>query len=209
MSVPKTGPRSTRAASKHSRQREREVLDAAIAVFSEKSYAAASVADVADRVGMLKGSLYYYVESKEDLLMRIMRQAHGEATEIVATVGELDLSASERLEEFIRRYVRWQIANAPQVGLYFGEWRSLTGQRREEVREQRKIFERFVSGLIADIHDEQPHLRQTDPHLLVFYVLTAINSVWAWYRPHGKQSPATIAEGYAQLVLTTVATFPN
>src|SRR4051812_25001793 len=50
------------------RNREAEVIDAAVEVFFEKGYSAASIQDVADRVGVLKGSLYYYIDSKEDLL---------------------------------------------------------------------------------------------------------------------------------------------
>ena len=49
-------------------QRWREIVDAAAAVFQRKGYEAASTADVADAVGMLKGSLYYYINSKEELL---------------------------------------------------------------------------------------------------------------------------------------------
>ena len=56
--------------------REQQILDAAAVVFYEKGYAAASIQDVADAVGILKGSLYYYIDSKEDLLFEILRDAH-------------------------------------------------------------------------------------------------------------------------------------
>ena len=44
--------------------READVIDAAIEVFYQRGYAAATIQDVADKVGVLKGSLYYYIDSK-------------------------------------------------------------------------------------------------------------------------------------------------
>jgi AcrR family transcriptional regulator len=52
-------------------RRYREVLDAAAAVFAEKSYAGASTRDIAERLGVRQASLYYYFPSKEAALAAI------------------------------------------------------------------------------------------------------------------------------------------
>ncbi len=51
-----------------------EVVAAAARVFRAKGYHAASLEDVADEVGMLKGSLYNYIASKEELLFSVVRE---------------------------------------------------------------------------------------------------------------------------------------
>ncbi len=48
------------------KRRDQEVIDAAAKVFYERGFADASVQDVADELGILKGSLYHYIETKED-----------------------------------------------------------------------------------------------------------------------------------------------
>src|SRR4030088_551773 len=55
-------------------RRREEVLDAAALVFYQKGYDAATTEDIAGRLDMLKGSLYYYVESKDQLLFEIVRR---------------------------------------------------------------------------------------------------------------------------------------
>src|SRR5579883_2556775 len=60
-----------------------EVIDAASEVFREKGYLAATLQDIAGRLGMLKGSLYYYIDSKEDLLYEILRRAHLQGLEYI------------------------------------------------------------------------------------------------------------------------------
>jgi AcrR family transcriptional regulator len=52
-----------------------ELLEAATAVFLEQGYRRTQVADVAARMGLAKGSVYTYVESKEALLDCVLRHA--------------------------------------------------------------------------------------------------------------------------------------
>lgn len=52
-----------------------EVLDAALALFVEKGFAATRVEDVARRAGLSKGTIYLYFPSKEALLEGLVRRA--------------------------------------------------------------------------------------------------------------------------------------
>ena len=74
--------------------RLREIYDAAARVFSEKGYDGASIQDVADAVGILKGSLYYYIDTKQDLLFGIIDEVHRDTLrsleEWVAVDGDAD-----------------------------------------------------------------------------------------------------------------------
>ena len=48
------------------------IIEAAARMFDAKGYSATSTQDIANEVGLLKGSIYYYINSKEDLLFRII-----------------------------------------------------------------------------------------------------------------------------------------
>jgi len=64
--------------------RRRQIVDAAVEVFLEKSFHAATVGDVAARVGISQGAMYTYVRSKDDILYMICEEAvdaHSEAVE--------------------------------------------------------------------------------------------------------------------------------
>src|ERR1700761_3203397 len=84
------------------RRRDREVLKAATTVFYRRGYADATVQDVADAVGMLKGSLYYYIKSKEELLYRLATEVHDGVDALMSEVMALEgLSSLERIQEFV------------------------------------------------------------------------------------------------------------
>lgn len=54
--------------------RPQELLDAALALFVEKGFAATRIEEVADRAGVSKGTLYLYYPSKEELLKAVIRE---------------------------------------------------------------------------------------------------------------------------------------
>ncbi len=72
-------------------ERRGEILTAALAVFAELGYRQATLNDVADRVGVTKGCLYHYFESKEQLLVALLRERVASAVraeeELVTTAG--------------------------------------------------------------------------------------------------------------------------
>src|SRR5438034_10069630 len=101
------------------RNRKVDVTDAAIDVFWRKGYSAASVQDVADSVGVLKGSLYYYIDSKEELLYRIIEDVHEQSRKILDAVVKLDASPIEQLHIYIKRHVEWYLDNVAEATGYF------------------------------------------------------------------------------------------
>jgi len=63
-----------------------EIIAAAAKVFQTKGYHAATVQDIADAVGILKGSLYHYIKMKEDLLFWLLEAVHGDVEVILEDV---------------------------------------------------------------------------------------------------------------------------
>src|SRR6266496_3647760 len=83
------------------RRRRGEVLDAAVRVFHAKGYDATSIQDIADEVGILKGSIYYYITSKEDVLFEILDEVHRAAFNAVVEAIEIDGDALQKLHAFV------------------------------------------------------------------------------------------------------------
>ena len=59
---------------KKSTEKFMKIVDAAAKIFREKGYKEATLEDIADEVGILKGSLYYYIDKKEDLLYAVVER---------------------------------------------------------------------------------------------------------------------------------------
>jgi DNA-binding NarL/FixJ family response regulator len=77
-------------------ERKEELLDVAARLFHERGYDGSSIQDIADAMGMLKGSLYYYFSSKEALLEELVDLAGGEIREAVEPAAAGDALARLR-----------------------------------------------------------------------------------------------------------------
>jgi len=191
------------------RNREADVLDAAIEVFYTRGYDAATIQDVADKVGVLKGSLYYYIDSKEDLLHRILTESYEQSRVLLAEADALDAPPLERLRHYFQAYVLWYLRNVERVSIYFNDWKSLTGARRTEVLEQRAVYERFIADHIDEAKRDGTVSEAVETKYAVFFLLGAVNGVPTWYRRKGPDSPEHIAEAYADLVIATLSGMPS
>lgn len=123
-------------------RRFRELLEAATAVFLEQGYRRTQMADVASRLGVAKGTLYLYVESKEALFDAVL--AHADGTGEVGLPAQLPLPtppAGATLEMVRKRVER----NAALPRLLAALERSRVGDLRAEL----EGIVRELYGLLA------------------------------------------------------------
>jgi AcrR family transcriptional regulator len=187
------------------KRRDREVVDAAAQIFYERGYADASVQDVADALGILKGSLYHYIETKEDLLFRILEELHDDVQEILEEVAAVDgLGPLERLSLYVRRQVEFNLENLPRVAVYYNDVDRLSPGRRAEILGRRKLHERFVSDLIRLAQERGDAAADLDAKLLGNFIHGAFIWTYQWARPTGRVSREKIAKTCAAFVINGV-----
>ena len=186
------------------RNRDAEIVEAAIQVFYAKGFAASTMQDVADAVGVLKGSLYHYISSKEDLLFRILQESHVQARALMDEVSAADLSALDKLRLYLERMYLWYMANVERVSVYLNQQHHLTGANAAEMRLQAREFEQFLRELLAEARGSGAINSQVDLKLAAFFMLGALNSVPRWYRPSGAYTPERIAAEFAAMSLRVV-----
>ncbi len=211
-SAPKPPRRKAAAATTRRRRptdespdREAEILKASAEVFREKGFAATTTQDIAERVGMLKGSLYYYIDSKEDLLYRIARNVYAELKREQDLAVAADASPLERLRAFIRTHVLHTTSHLAESAAFYGDFRSFTGERRTEIIGWRDDYEAAFRGIIRAGQVDGSIGRNVDVKLVSLGVIGMMNSVHVWYQPGGRRSPRQIADALAEMVIHGLA----
>jgi AcrR family transcriptional regulator len=85
--------------------RPQEILEAALAVFAEKGFAAARMDDIASRAGVSKGTIYLYFKSKEAVFKALLRETVGARIgEITSIVHSHEGPASKLLAMALRNF---------------------------------------------------------------------------------------------------------
>lgn len=205
------GERAAAPARAKSKKREREIIDTAAEIFHRQGYADTSVQDVADAVGILKGSLYYYIDSKEDLLFQVLVEVHEDAKGIIDDVGALDAPPLEKLHEYVRRHIEYNTNNLSKIAVYYHDFGLLTADRRKEIVKQRSMYEDFVVSLIVAAQERGEVDATLDPRIVANAVFGTVNWIYTWYRPGGPAGPEYLGRLYAELVVNgiTGATMPE
>ena len=183
------------------RRRDGEVLEAAADIFYERGYATATVQDVADSLGMLKGSLYYYIDSKEDLLYRLLVEIHDGVDEVLTGVEAVEgLSAIEQLELYVKRTVEYNARNLKKISVYYHDVDQLTGDRRKEILARRRTHEDHVTALIRQAQLDGDAVATLDAKLLSNCVFATVIWMYRWYRPGRGTSAEELSETCSQFV---------
>jgi AcrR family transcriptional regulator len=204
-----TAAKAPKRLAKDRNKSEERVFRAASEIFWRKGFTATTMQDIADKLGVLKGSLYYYIDTKEDLLWWIVEDVHAEWSTILEESHALEAEPIERIRVFIVRHITWYLTNLKQVSVFFHDWRDLTGARYRQVRERRRAYEQVIRDLFAQAQAAGDISPDLDLAYAARYVLAAVNAVPNWYRPSGSDSIENIAEAYADMTVGLLTGTPN
>jgi AcrR family transcriptional regulator len=193
--VPARGRRRQR----RSAEREKAIRAAALRIFRQKGYHAASMQNIADAVGLYKGSLYYYVSSKEELLVRLFE---GRAEQVLGEIRAASGTGTrtEQLRAMVRAYVLGVLRNLDSVRVYLREEHVLPPAALRQVQSEQRDMRALFEGVIGDGMREGTFVG-TDPELAALALLGMCTWVHRWYRPRGRLAETAIAEDFADRVV--------
>jgi AcrR family transcriptional regulator len=174
------------------RRRSAEILEAAVRVFYKRGYSGATVQNIADELGILKGSLYYYIDTKEDLLFQLIEEVHTQVQRILDEVQAEDgLEPLRRLELYVRRQVEYNIDNFERITVYYHDLDRLTGCRLRYVESARQLHDNYVASLITEAQKEGKANESYDARMMAGCVFGTI--IWSYQWAHGASTSAACA----------------
>jgi AcrR family transcriptional regulator len=186
---------------KKTHRRREEVLAAIAQIFYTKGYDAASIQDIADEVGILKGSLYYYISSKEDVLFELIQSYHDATREYFEDIVRSTDSVVVKLRRFIETETAHTARNLVKSSLFYTEWKSLSDERQGIIIAQRDRHDKFVQECINDGQGKGIFRTNLNPKIASLGILGMVNSVYRWYKPDGDSSAEEVGQSFADLVL--------
>jgi TetR/AcrR family transcriptional regulator, cholesterol catabolism regulator len=194
--------RRQEATRKPGNERWAELLQVAAKTFASKGYSATTLQGIADELGMLKGSLYYYIRTKEDLLFELVRAVLVLAEERLSERVPDDGPVIDRLEVLVREHVIFLIEHLTETTVYLHEADQLTEDRRAGLPVHG--FVARLEGLVAEGQADGTIRADVDPRMAALSILGSANWVYRWYRPGGDLAPEEIATEIARMCRKSV-----
>lgn len=186
--------------------RTKEIIAAAAKLFKEKGYHATTIQDVADEVGMLKGSLYYHIKSKEELLYLVTKEPIRELIERQKKLMESDLAPQQKIVEFVRSHLKAFDANYPHMFVFLQEKASLSKPVQAEVAGNDFRYEALLEAILQQGVDGEHFRQELDLKMMAFSILGMCNWMFKWYYKGGRLTIDKIAHQMAEIVLNGITT---
>jgi AcrR family transcriptional regulator len=191
---------------KISPSKEQEIIAVAARLFKEKGYRATTLEDIAAAVGMLKGSLYYYIRSKEELLYLVVRdpirQAYAKLEEIVTS----DAPVTTKIARAIANHMTLFHQHYPHIAVYLHDFHHLMQQLQKNAIETPKHYQRLWATMLQQGVDTGELRDDLNVKVTGYAILGMCNWIYRWYNPHGTLSAEEIAEVFTKLVLEGLTT---
>lgn len=166
-----------------SKTKKQIVFEAAAELFMEKGYLAASMRELAERVGLEQASsLYNHLKSKEEVLRKICLE---NADKFIAGITAIEQSVTapiEQLKALIHLHISIATEDPTSVTVFNDEWRHLSEPYLSNFLSKRKDYEnRFKTIIEAGIQNGS--FKKVNANIALYTILTSIRWIHYWYKP--------------------------
>src|SRR3954449_2852157 len=178
--------------------RRAELTRAAARLFARQGYHGTSVGDLAEALGLQKGSLYTHIDSKADLLWDVACEG-AEAFHAALDAIPEDGPVLERIQAALRAHLRVVSEQHDIATVFVREWRYLEGDRLEQFVAERRRYEERIRALFREGREHGELRTDLDDGTAALLALSAANWASTWVRP-GSDTDA-LADRFTGLLL--------
>ena len=179
-----------------------EIIEAAASVFAEKGFYGASMQDIADKLGMNKSSLYYYVKAKEDLVKGLVEGVLQDILKEAEGIMNTGFSPASKLRRIIEAHLRHFLAHRSAFAVFLHENPALLDRfSQADVQSVMSAYDKLLVTLIEEGQENGDFRKNLDPKIVVLGIFGMCNYTSKWYHPDGEVSSAELARIFSDLTL--------
>ena len=186
-------------------ERWAELLDVAAKTFATRGYDATSLQDIADALGILKGSIYYYIKTKGDLLAHLLRNAHEKGIRNIQPIADGPGDPLSRLAAMIRVHTHYVCTDRDRTAVFLHERKRLTPEQRAEYLGDEHAYRRYFEQVLQQGQDAGLIREDLNPKLAALCLLGSLNSIYQWYKPSATFSVDAIGDTFVTSWLSGVS----
>ena len=178
--------------------RKSHIIETGICLFAEKGYYATTLDEIAQRIGVTKAALYYYVKSKEEILREINKRNKARMEKPVR-LSKSNLTPRDKLHKLVRYYVSFSAESAEEANILFNQTNSLPKKMRLEITRKKKEVERALQHILKE-GVQQGCFDIKNLRITSFAILGLCNWTYHWYHPDGELTPKQIADIFIDFI---------
>jgi AcrR family transcriptional regulator len=198
---------ATRPESRRRAVSQEVLLVVAADLFADRGYAATTVRDIAEAAGILSGSLYHHIDSKESIVDAILSRFIARSLADYEAVIAEGKGPKETFEELVRTSLESMVEGRAAILVYQNEARLLAARPRfSYLAEAQRKFEEIWTAVLEEGVESGEFRASIDPKLVYRLVRDTVWTAPRWYRPGGPLKPEKIIAQYLPVLVAGVST---
>jgi AcrR family transcriptional regulator len=176
------------------------IIREAAALFRKSGFRAASMRELADKLGVEAASLYNHIDSKNDLLQAICIRTGQEFIRMQQRIIAGGGPAHEILEQITRAHIRLMLSGYDEVYVANHEWKHLPEPALGQFLSLRRQYEKQLAEVIES-GIKTKDLLPVQPQIAVLTILSALRGIEFWHRNKKNISPQQLEDEMVKLLL--------
>lgn len=177
------------------------IMNAAIHLFGSQGYNGTSMRDIASAVGVLPGSLYAHIRSKDMLLADIVADGMRRFRQAVEPIAHSGDSEIDRLRHMIVAHADVIADNPERAHVVFHQWRFLKTEQHEHAAARLRAYEDLFVTLVREGMADGKLRSDLNVRITMLSMLGALNSIPEWFSSQGTLSMTDISNVVADTLL--------
>jgi AcrR family transcriptional regulator len=186
-----------------------QIVEQAERLFAEQGYAATSLQDIADAVGLTRPALYHYFRRKDDILAGLVNEiVVGAAAEVARIAEHRDRSATGRLRDIVRLMVRCQGERSELFRIVLRSEAAFPELAAGGCAANYRAILRSITWVVAQ-GKARGEFRRMTPTVAALGILGIINGAAWWYHPRSPHDVDRISVELADQAVRSLAATPD
>ncbi len=172
----------------------------AVSVLSKKGYHGTTMEEIASKLLMTKGSVYYYFKDKQDLLYQSQIMLLEKSLENIKTVQQQEMPVNEKLRKAVVVHIEYLLRERSGFEMMMKPEHIFSLEQLEKIIQLRDDYGKCYDSLILE-GVEADVFHSVDVKIVRNIILGAMNWVTQWYSDDGKKDKREIAESISDYLL--------
>lgn len=176
------------------------ILEKAAIMFREKGFAATSMRDLAESVGIEAASLYNHIRSKNEILEAICFDVANRFNANIDSIEASQQRSIQKVETLLRFHIRQMVDHYEKVYVSDREWKHLEDPYLSNFQTQRRNYRKKFAAIIEE-GISKSEIKKIDAPTAVLIMLHAISGIESWHRSQAKISAAELEENMVMIMI--------
>ena len=180
------------------KEKKRKIIrEVATKLFAEKGFENTTTREISKAAKVSSSALYYYFDSKEELLYQILDETISTGLKLITKIDENEKDFRKKLSSVLRIHTASAV-NFDKMKLLVHDQKSLSPDHMVAIKDKQRDYVRILITILESLK-QQRKIKGIDPTACAFAFFGMVSWAYRWYNPKGRIKPRELSEIFSRI----------